>query len=154
MGSSVATLQVCALLRRIEADREQLFLLHPGMLLMLLLSSGNAFGFLGGLMYMWCTPTARTEASAMRVTVLIATITWLLAALSCVGALLSLCVGLGLVLVIDADTHLTETYVGGWTVASYLVLPPPFVAACSLGCALKLSRLLHVVWGQGAPAPV
>lgn len=112
---------------------------------MLLLSSGNAFGFLGGLTFMWCSP-ARAPSS---VGLLVASGTWLLAALSLVGALLSLCVGLGLVLVINADTHLTETYVGGWTVAAYLVLPPPLVAACSLGCTIKLSRLLHTWWGQG-----
>lgn len=113
---------------------------------MLLLSSGNALGFLGGVAFMWCSPSATTTSMAL----LVATGAWLLAALSCVGALLSLCVGLGLVLVIDSNTHLTETYVGGWTVAAYLVLPPPLVAACSLACAVKLGRLLHVLWG-GTP---
>lgn len=84
--------------------------------------------------------------------VLVAMAVWLLAALSCVGAVLAWCVGLGLVLVIDADAHLVETYQGGWAVAAYLVLPPPVVTVCSAGAAIKSSRLVH--WGGCFPRRV
>ncbi len=61
------------------------------------------------------------------------------------GAVLAWSVGLGLVLVIDADKKLVDMYRGGWAVAAYLVLPPPVIAICGACVAVKLSRLLH--WG-------